>query len=36
MSEIKRLKKSLALEFEIKDLGALRFFLGTKVSCSRK
>ena len=29
-----RLKKNLAAEFEIKDLGALRYFLGMEVARS--
>lgn len=29
---MERLKKILALEFEMKGLGSLRYFLGTKVA----
>jgi Reverse transcriptase (RNA-dependent DNA polymerase) len=34
--EMKRLKASLAKEFEIKDLGELRYFLGIEVARSKK
>lgn len=34
--EMDRLKKNLAKEFEIKDLGALKYFLGMEVARSRK
>jgi Reverse transcriptase (RNA-dependent DNA polymerase) len=34
--EMKRLKASLAKEFEIKDLGELRYFLDIKVGRSKK
>ena len=34
--EMERLKTSLATEFEIKDLGSLRYFLGMEVARSRK
>ena len=34
--KIERLKKVLAFEFEIKDLGSLRHFLGMEVACSKK
>ena len=33
--EIDSLKKELAKEFEINDLGLLRYFLGMKVACSK-
>ena len=33
--EIARLKRSLVVEFEIKDLGSLRHFLGTEVARSK-
>lgn len=36
MVEMDRLKKSLASEFEIKDLGSLRYLLGMEVAWSRK
>ncbi|XP_024310449.1 uncharacterized protein LOC106866887 isoform X2 [Brachypodium distachyon] len=35
-SEIKRLKQQLTKEFEVKDLGHLRYFLGIEVSQSAK
>ena len=34
--EMNQLKKSLASEFEIKDLGSLRYFLGMEMVCSKK
>ena len=34
--KIARLKRGLVEEFEIKDLGQLRFFLGMKVTRSKK
>ena len=34
--EISRLKKILSKEFEIKDLGALKYFLGMEIARSRK
>ena len=34
--EIRKLKKFLALEFEIKDLGGLKYFLGMEIARSRK
>ena len=34
--EIERLKKVLATEFEVKDLGELRYFLGMEVARSKK
>ena len=34
--EMNRLKTSLANEFEIKDLGALKYFLGMEVARSKK
>ena len=33
--EMRRVKKQLALEFEIKDLGNLRYFLGMEVARNR-
>lgn len=36
IEEIDRLRIHLATEFEIKDLGALRYFLGIKVARSRQ
>ena len=34
--EIKNLKERIASEFEIKDLGALKYFLGVEVARSKK
>lgn len=34
--EIERLKKSLAMEFKVKDLGQMRYFLGMEVARSKK
>ncbi|RVW17578.1 Retrovirus-related Pol polyprotein from transposon RE1 [Vitis vinifera] len=34
--EVERLKKVLATEFEVKDLGQMRYFLGMEVARSRK
>ena len=36
MTDMNRLKTSLAKEFEIKDLGALKYFLGMEVIRSKK
>ena len=36
LDEIRRLKGKLAKEFEIKDLGTLRYFLGIEVARSSK
>lgn len=36
MVEMDRLKRNLSSEFEIKDLGSLRYFLGMEVARSRK
>ncbi|KAK5794891.1 hypothetical protein PVK06_036141 [Gossypium arboreum] len=36
VDEIRRLKEHLALEFEIKDLGPLKYFLGMEVARSKK
>ncbi|XP_022899416.1 uncharacterized protein LOC111412729 [Olea europaea var. sylvestris] len=33
---MERLKKSLAIEFEVKDLGTMRYFLGMEIARSRK
>lgn len=35
-NEMNRLKKALAAEFEIKDLGSLRYFLGMEIAQSKK
>ena len=34
--EMERLKKILAFEFEVKDLGHLHYFLGMKIARSKK
>ena len=34
--EVERLKKVLAIEFEVKDLGQMRYFLRMEVARSRK
>lgn len=34
--EVKRLKENLSKEFEVKDLGQLRYFLGIEVARSQK
>ncbi|KAL6311712.1 hypothetical protein AAG906_024601 [Vitis piasezkii] len=34
--ELERLKRRLATEFEIKDLGALKYFLGMEFACSKE
>ena len=34
--EMNRLNQSLSLDFEIKDLGSLRYFLGMDVAWSKK
>ncbi|KAK3000201.1 hypothetical protein RJ639_023484 [Escallonia herrerae] len=36
ITEMERLKQCLASEFEIKDLGSLKFFLGMEIARSRK
>jgi uncharacterized protein (DUF2164 family) len=36
LTEMKKIKASLATEFEIKDLGELRYFLGIEVAQSKK
>ena len=36
IGEVERLKKVLATEFEVKDLGQMRYFLGMEVAKSRK
>ena len=35
-AEMERLKKCFASEFEIKDLGSLRYFLGMEIARSKK
>ena len=34
--KLARLKNNLKVEFEIKDLGSLRYFLGMEVVCSKR
>ena len=36
LEEIRRLKQTLSSEFEVKDLGSLRYFLGMEVARSEK
>jgi len=36
VTEMERLKRNLAVEFEIKDLGSLKYFLGMEVARSKK
>ena len=36
LSEMDRLKKGFAFEFEIKDLGSLKYFLGMEVARSNQ
>ena len=36
VEEMKKLKEQLAMEFEIKDLGALKFFLGIELARSKQ
>ena len=36
LSEMDRLKKGLASEFETKDLGSLKYFLGMEVAQSKQ
>ena len=36
MQEIESLKKQLRAEFEVKDLGTMRYFLGMEVAHSKK
>ena len=36
MEELQNLKKYLSKEFEVKDLGNLKYFLGMEVARSRK
>lgn len=36
IEEMERLKEVLAIEFEVKDMGRMRYFLGMEVARSKK